>query len=170
MKKRSKATILLIFIVIASVISMSMMFSETSRESKKASDAMALRKTKENNDRPTTTTTTKVAIFFESASGKLEDVSVVSKFMELLPDWKFQLFLTEESREQFEIHEPLKTGISSGRVILTIVPPFDKTWYMRIQLNVTFWENVVLGDFVLMFHPDSMICKESPHKIEDFFE
>ena len=110
----------------------------------------------------------KVAIFFQSQPSK-QSIEVVLKFMKVLKDWKFQLFLTKESRSSFEEEKQIAFGISKKRIIITILPVFDRIWYMQTQLNVSFWEDVVMGDFVLLFHPDSMVCKESPHKIEDFF-
>lgn len=169
MKTRSRATIFLLVIAITSVISLVLTSAAIFRRSTRSSDAQVLRKSKESQI-PPSPSPSKVAIFFESENNKPEDIAIVVKFMELLPDWKFQLFLTETSREQFQTNEKIESGISAGRVIVTILPPFDKTWYMRAQINVTFWEDFVLGDLVLLFHPDSMICKESPHRIEEFFK
>ena len=41
--------------------------------------------------------------------------------------------------------------------------------YIKLQLSESFWE-MVKGDWVIVFHFDSMICRNSPKKPEDFFE
>lgn len=89
--------------------------------------------------------------------------------MEVLgADWKFQLFVTDQSRVPFESDPVVNASILTGRVNLTVVPWFGREEYMRWQLSIPFWESV-RGDWVIIFHSDSIICRNSTLKPEDFF-
>ncbi|GBF97808.1 hypothetical protein Rsub_11334 [Raphidocelis subcapitata] len=119
----------------------------------------------------------KVAVLAETrASDRLVPV-VVLFATRLPPDWRLQLFLSDEARAAAGAAPALRGWIESGRIIpLPWARAGNSTnvgvvvgEYNALLLSKAFW-HAVAGEHVLIFQLDSALCAASPHKLDDFLE
>lgn len=94
------------------------------------------------------------------------------------PDWPIVFFTTQEVIQKHlgPSHSAIwQRAVTSGAVVVIPIPEskgFDLTDRVGVNLFLVdswVWENLAPAKHVLLFQSDSMICANSPHKIEDFF-
>jgi hypothetical protein len=88
--------------------------------------------------------------------------------------WKIQIFYTGvgQSQNAIDINRGLKRLIDNNIVILTKIPShlaFIKKKQMEMMTEEWFWKNM-LGDKILIFGGNQVICSNSPYTIEDFLK
>jgi hypothetical protein len=100
-------------------------------------------------------------------------VTTVLNVIQNIPEnWQIQIFHSELNAE-FLRNSRLSKHIQSGKIILTKLTTFggqDSHHYTnKLFTNISFWEQV-LGEKVLFFQIDSIMCSNSPHKITDYLQ
>lgn len=94
------------------------------------------------------------------------------------PDWPIVFFTTQEVIQTHlgPSHSAIwQRAVTSGAVVVIPIPEskgFDLTDRVGVNLFLVdpwVWQKLAPAKHVLLFQSDSMICANSPHKIEDFF-
>ncbi|KAH6677560.1 hypothetical protein B0J14DRAFT_433029, partial [Halenospora varia] len=102
-------------------------------------------------------------------------IPVVLHFSSVLgPEWPIHIFTTAANMGIFNHSGPFKRALDEGRFHLRELPAeealathasvsgfFTKPW---------FWEKMAPAEHILLFQADSIICSNSPQKVEDFLE
>ena len=111
----------------------------------------------------------KVAVIVETRKQKALPF-VLNNVMSILPsDWSLQIFHGSDNLDY--VKEITNTKLLNSRNItytdLKIKSVTADDSSLGIMLKESFWNDVV-GDTVLYFECDSMLCPDSKHKVEDF--
>lgn len=99
-------------------------------------------------------------------------VPVIENFATTLPtDWRLQLFLSAANAPVVRASPTLQEWISCGRILFHSAPNIQKypEDYNRLLLSEAFWK-AIRGEHILIFQADSVLCKSSPHHIDDFLQ
>jgi hypothetical protein len=80
-----------------------------------------------------------------------------------------QLFYGPEN-QQFIENSPLKTHIKTGALMLSALKTdtLDATGYNTLLLSKRFWRQLASRRKILIFQTDSILCKNSDYKLQDF--
>ena len=111
-----------------------------------------------------------IAIIVEPREHQLL-VPIIENAMSVLGDsWKIQIFHGTENGN-FIRNSSLSSKIKEGQIYLSQLNRSNITVsnYNDLLLSRHFWDNV-LGERVLVFQTDSILCGGSSHKIDDFFK
>jgi len=98
-------------------------------------------------------------------------VKVVKNFIDNLPDeWYIKIFHGLNAK-QFILDSELKPYIESGKILLQRLSVDNLSSYEYSDLFKTtkFWEDC-LGENILIFQTDSILCSKSKFKIDDFLD
>lgn len=112
----------------------------------------------------------KVAVLVETRMTNLF-VPVVNAFLiNLSPSWRIQIFHTQAMRDEI-LSSHLASFISSGKIVLTLLTasPTSKNAFSAMITSTRFWDQVI-GEKVLIFQLDSILCSRSRWKVDDFLE
>jgi hypothetical protein len=88
------------------------------------------------------------------------------------PNWKVQIFHTGtgQSKHGLDINPGIQKLIDQGQVILTLIPPqYGKFKRYEMMMVRWLWSNM-LAEKVFVFGGNSIICSNSPRRIEEFLE
>lgn len=98
---------------------------------------------------------------------------MIQNIAENIPDdWLIQIFYTATggSLKGIEANPGIKPFLEKGKAILTTIPDFvlkKKKKRFELMAELWLWENV-LAEKVLIFGGGSVICSNSPNKLESF--
>lgn len=97
-------------------------------------------------------------------------VTIVHNVHYHLPDsWRIQIF-HGKGNHQFIVKSSLKPLIKSQRIILTQMnTTYGRERTSELLTDRNFW-NQVLGEKVLIFQIDSIMCSNSRHKIDEYLQ
>jgi hypothetical protein len=98
-------------------------------------------------------------------------VKVVKNFIDNLPDeWYIKIFHGLNAK-QFILDSELKPYIESGKILLQrlSVDNLNAYTYSDLFKTTKFWEDC-LGENILIFQTDSILCSKSKFKIDDFLD
>jgi hypothetical protein len=112
----------------------------------------------------------KIAVIVEPRQHPLL-VPIVQNFMQVLgEDWKIQIFHGTQNGD-FIKTSSLNDQIREGRIYLSEinVANLDIAGYNSLFFSTGFWENL-LGENILIFQTDTVLCKASRLKVEDFLK
>lgn len=100
---------------------------------------------------------------------------VLDNFVTHLPlDWRFQLFVSNTTAAWVRAVPYMQHLVDVGRMhinVLTDLKAFDQhpQGYNALLMSEEFWRSLV-ADKVLIFQTDAVLCRGSPHKLEDFLQ
>lgn len=98
-------------------------------------------------------------------------VKVVKNFIDILPDeWYIKIFHGLNAK-QFLLDSELKPYIESGKILLQALHTdnLNSFTYSDLFKTTKFWEDC-LGENILIFQTDSILCSKSKFKIDDFLD
>lgn len=110
----------------------------------------------------------KIAVIIEPRPHPLL-VPIIENMMQVLgSDWKIQIF-HGYSNADFIYQSRLAPKIASGQIYLSEINRDNLTVpiYNNLMLNPYFWHNV-LGENVLIFQADTILCSNATHTINQF--
>jgi hypothetical protein len=124
---------------------------------------------------PTTSLqTSKVAAIMETrASHNL--IPLILHFSSVLgPTWPIKIFTTAAVVTNLSISAPFKRHLDDKSFEIVYLPEGQKfNTHKSVSTFFTsawFWEQLAPADHVLMFQADSMLCSNSPRKVDDFLQ
>lgn len=112
---------------------------------------------------------TNVAVMVDTRPSNLL-IPVIDNFLTHLPlDWRFKLFLSSENEGMVRNATLIAHWIAVGRILIARAPAIESypSDYNRLLQSKDFWESLP-GEHVLIFQTDSVLCRASPHRIDDF--
>lgn len=112
----------------------------------------------------------KIAVIIEPRKHELLIPIVQNALTVLDKEWKIQIFHGTDN-EAFIANSVLKYEIAQGRIFMSSlgVDNITQPQYSKLMLMPYFWENV-LGENILIFQTDSILCGSSSKKIDDFLK
>ncbi len=120
----------------------------------------------------TSLSTSKVAVIVENRA--LDNlIPIILHFSSVLgSDWPIHIFTSEGNMGIFSASVPFQREVTAGRFRVRSLPPeeglnthasvsgfFTKPWL---------WEQTAPAEHILFFQADSIICSNSPQRVEDF--
>lgn len=113
----------------------------------------------------------RIAITVAPTADELLPFAVLNVLENLPDEWRVQIFHSPEISSFIKENALLLPYFKAGRLISTptIHPRMNHRKYSKLLKSKSFWEQV-LGEYVLTFQTDSVLCSKSPHSINDFLQ
>jgi hypothetical protein len=117
--------------------------------------------------------TRKVALIVEPRQMPSLVPAVLNTIQRLPPEWLIQIFHGVGNEHFLKTNGALREHIDSGKIILSRMNVDNLSvsdYNGKIMLNADFWDIKVLGEMVLIFEADTVLCSGAQRQIKDYLQ